>query len=160
MMHDTLQPRRAASERTRRRGREPFRENPLIAGRQGATEPTRPDTDPHRPPVCWQIRQKSLIGAVDPRRGRAACRARRGRQCRAGHDEQPGRLGLNPFDNKPARCERQIAAHDRHPSSECRPSSARIAPTLSQSHYCAQFHMNGTGSADFHQGQRPCAPHQ
>jgi hypothetical protein len=31
---------------------------------------------------------------------------------------------------------------------------------LSQSHYCAQFHMNGTGSADFHQGQRPCAPHQ
>jgi hypothetical protein len=42
MMHDALQTRRAARERTRSCRREPFREDPLAAGRQDAAEPDAP----------------------------------------------------------------------------------------------------------------------
>jgi hypothetical protein len=49
MMHDTLEPRGTASKRTRSRGRKPFRENPLAAGRQDTAKPTRPEHDPHSP---------------------------------------------------------------------------------------------------------------
>jgi hypothetical protein len=119
VMHNTLQPRRAAGERTRGRGREPLREDPLMATHQGTTEPPRADADPYRPALCRQIRQHAPISTVDPRRSGPARRTHRRCRCRAGQDKQSLCFGLDPLDNKPARCKRQIAAHQGHPSPEC-----------------------------------------
>jgi hypothetical protein len=60
VMHDALKPGRAAGERASRRGRQPFRENPLTTGRQNAAKPTRPQPDPHGLALCPQVRKGSF----------------------------------------------------------------------------------------------------